>query len=164
MRVDRLERSGEHRLGLARRDDGVERARDFEAEIGAGLFEVLADGAPLGAGGALERVGTAAGVDRPLQIDPAAIVVRDVGIHELRRTAGNGNEEFVDMIGARVACLQRDVRHLRRVTAGNGKVGRVRARLDLGKPLTVREPLRDGLVERQRRLLNLPRQAEHLQK
>ena len=57
----------EHRFGLTGRHHRPERAGDLEAQVGAGGVEVLRDRAALGARRTLERVGPAAGVDRPLR-------------------------------------------------------------------------------------------------
>ena len=68
-----------HLLGLARGDQRPERARDLEPQIGARRGEVLAGRVALGARGALERVVPAAGVDRPLQVEPRPVVVGTSG-------------------------------------------------------------------------------------
>ena len=111
VRRHRVERSLQHRFGLARGHHRPEGARDLQAQVGAGGVEVLRDRAALGARRTLERVGPAAGVDRPLQIDAAAVVVGDVGIHHLRRPPDAGRDrEHVDVVGAGVARLQRHER------------------------------------------------------
>ena len=56
------------------------RARDLELQIRARRFAILPGRFGLGARCPRERLQPAAGVDRPLQIDPRSQVVRNVGI------------------------------------------------------------------------------------
>ena len=78
VRVGGVERTPQHVLRLARRQDGVERARDLEAQIRARSVEILPRGRALRRGRVHQRVRAAAGVDRPLQVETRAIVVGDV--------------------------------------------------------------------------------------
>ncbi len=142
----RFERSLKDGLGLARGDEGPERPRNLEAQISAGRIQVLADRAALGAGRPPERVRASPGVNRPLQIEPAAQVIRDVGIDHLGRPAGKRDREFRDVIGARVTPLQRNQRALGCLTSRDREVGGFGARLDLGEAPAVGKPLRNGLV------------------
>ena len=88
VRVHRLERAAQHGLGLAGRHRGPVGARDLEPEVGPRRVHVLAIGASFRARRALERIAAAAGVDRPLQVEPRAVVVGNVGIDDLRRPPG----------------------------------------------------------------------------
>ena len=107
-------RAAEHDFGIAGGDDRPVRAGDLETEIGARRVHVPGDRAAFGAGGAFERVAAAAGVNRPLQIEPGAVVVGNVRVDDLRRAQGRRDREHVDVVRPRVAAEQRDERALGR--------------------------------------------------
>ena len=92
-----------------------------------------------------ERVGASAGIDRPLQIQPRAVIVGNVGIDDLRRAAGQRDGELGHVVGPGVASLHRDRWPVRRLPAGD-PVGEVaedhRTRVD-----DLFEKLRDGFTD-----------------
>ncbi len=101
--VDAVERTREDLLRVPGRDQRPEGARDLEPEVGARRRQVFSRGFALRARRAFQRVGAAARIDRPLQVDPRAEVVGDVGIDDLDPLQRLGDAERLDVIGARVA-------------------------------------------------------------
>ena len=155
VRPDPIERPREHLLGFPRGHQSPERPRDLEPKIGAGRREILARRVALGARRALERIEPSAAVDEPLQIQPRAVVVWDVGIHNLSQLTRLHDHELLDVIGPGIPGLRRQCRApVRRASIG-GRLRRLEPSLQLRDSEAVRKTLRNRLVERhdRRRLL-----------
>ncbi len=153
--TDALERSDQHLLGLARRHQGPEGARNLEPQVRASRRQFLAGRLPLGMRRALERIETAAGVEQPLQVEPGPEIVRQVGIHDLPRLARLGDHELLDVVRAGIARQRGDARTARRGASLLDRCGRITTGLELGQSKAVGEPLHDGILQGQRRLLRV---------
>ncbi len=143
------ERPGDDRFGFARRHESPERARDLETQIGSGRGEVLAGGLALRTGCTLQRVRAAAGVHRPLEIEPRPEVIWNVGINDAGRETRHRDAELLDVIGPRIPRRQRHQRPRGRTPALFRGFGSFLPRLQFGEPLAVFDAASDRRVERQ---------------
>ena len=108
--------------------------------------------------GALERVGPAEGVDRPLQVEARPVVVRDVGVEDAERAAGQRDAELLHVVRARVAGLRRHERQPRGVAALRRPPRRPCWRaFSSARRWLAASPRGDRLVERQPRRRSAPR-------
>ena len=80
MGVEALDRAIQYLLGLARGDERPERPGNFEPQIRTYRKEIGSGRFPLRARGANKGVISPTRIDRPLQVEPCAVVVRHVGI------------------------------------------------------------------------------------
>ena len=126
-------------------DDGPVCAGHFQFEIGARGVPILSKRVSLRSGRPGECGRASSGVDGPLQIDARADVVGNVGIDE----ASARNAELLDVVGARIAGLQRHLRHRRRFTLVFHGERCFLPRADFRKPMARIQTAHDGLVQRE---------------
>ena len=134
---------------LGRGDQRPVGARDLERQIAARRRDVVGRRRRVDPRGALERVEAAAGVDRPLQVEARAVVVGDVGIDDAKLVVRRQDAERLDVVGARVAGLRRNLRERGGVPLADDGLGRLAAGDRLGDPMARLEAAPDRLVERQ---------------
>ena len=147
MRADAGHRFLDHAQRLGGGDQRPVGARDLERQIAAGRGDLVGRRGRLDARGALERVEAAAGVDRPLQVEPRAVVVGNIGIDDPKLVVRPQDAERLDVIRARVAGLRRDLRQRRGVPLADDGLGGLAAGDRFRDPMAGLEAAPDGLVD-----------------
>ena len=150
MRADAPDRLVDDADRFAGGDERKKSSRDLEREIVPRRRNLVVGGGRFDARGALDRIEPAAGVDRPLQVETRAVVVRNVRIDDAELVVRKQHAEDVDMVRAGVARLSGHLRQHRGVTLGRDRRRRVTARHRFRQAMTGVEPATDRLVERQR--------------